>query len=160
MIDGYNDREGDVTGDTAPERLVYLPKSRTIEVRDRSGARVGAVTTPYHVTTFGTVEAADGSSRLVVYWYPNASQGATYAVFDRELRPEAQWDEFPATSRFATTIWRGSPAVFYLQGDVLVGRDPDGRLLTRLPVPGGRDQGCSCAGGKQTCVSWRATDIS
>jgi hypothetical protein len=63
VVDGYNDREGDVTGDTAPERLVYLPKSRTIEVRDVAGVRVGSVTSPDHVTSFGSVGAADGSSR-------------------------------------------------------------------------------------------------
>lgn len=144
VIDGRSDQRGQLVGDPAPERLVRLPGSDTIEVRNAADVRIAAVTTPFHITDFGTVAApdgvADGSAQLVVHTYPNASQGATYTVFagnvfDGHLREVTRWDELPATSRFATASWRGSPAVFYLQGDVLVVRAADGRQLARLPAP-------------------------
>ena len=137
VVDGREDFRADLVGDPTPERLVRLPRTNTIEVRDASGSRVGAVTTVHYITDFGTMTAADGAPRLVVYTYPNADKGATYAVFNRSLHEETHWEEFPATSQFATAAWNGGPAVFYLQQDTLIARDPDGTLLTRLPVPEG-----------------------
>jgi hypothetical protein len=142
VVDGRSNRLEQLVGDGAPERLVRLAFSDTIEVRNVSGMRVGSVTMPFHITDFGTTSAADGVSQLVVSMYPNARKSSTYAVFDSSLREVTRWEEFPVTSRFATASWRRPgqpvvPAVFYLQGDRLVTRTTDGRLLARLPPPGG-----------------------
>jgi hypothetical protein len=130
--------QADVSGDDTPEVVVELAAGRGIEIRDQSGRRLAEITAPRYLTDFGTVPAAiDGKDALVLYMYPNERRGGTFMVITADRRELARWDEDPPPGRFAVASWSGRAALFFLQGDALVVRSPDGERVGRFDTPQG-----------------------
>ncbi len=131
-------REGDLLGDSAPERVVELPLGTGVEIWSGTGAILGRIASPGTLTDFGILREHDRpKADLVLYVYPNHMGGGTFQVVDAAGRERARWQEMPPPSRFAIATWRGAPAVFYLQRTRIVIRSPSGARLASLAAPHG-----------------------
>jgi hypothetical protein len=131
--------EADVLGDETPEVIAALDDGRGIEIRDRSGTGLARIPTTDYLTDFGAVpDPASGKHNLVLYLYPNATNGGTFRIVTAGQREVAAWEENPPPGRFAVAAWRTAPALFYLQNDTLIVRSAAGQPLARLEAPDGR----------------------
>lgn len=127
-------------GDDAVDTVTELERGRGVEVTDGSTGAVTRVETPDYLTDFASVrEVHRENESLVLLAYPNATRGGTLSVIRLpDIRPASRWDELPAPSSWVGVAdWSGEPTIFYLRGDQVVLRSPDGRTRGALVLPGG-----------------------